>query len=104
MTGNIHPSAVKVMLLKKGKWKHVAYVNRENAIWLRTIDGFKELDLTFVSMEYRVGAYSIDLKPLQEKGIQVKPKKDVLGNRYGSWYKYHFDKDFNHPDIDYCWT
>jgi hypothetical protein len=103
-SGEVHPNAVKVMLLKRNKWRHVAYVNRENAIWLRTIEGFEELDLTFVRMEYRLGVYSIDLKPLQETGMQVKTKKEVLGNRCGSWDKYFFDKDFDHADIDYRWT
>lgn len=102
--GDIHPSAIKVMLLRKNKWKHVAYVNRENAIWLQTIEGFEKLDLTFVEMEYRLGVYSIDLRPLQDMGIQVKAKKEVLGNRCGSWHKYFFDKDFDHADIDYRWA
>jgi hypothetical protein len=103
-SGNVHPSAVKVMVLRRDKWRHVAYVNRENAVWLRTIEGFEELDLTFVCMEYRRGVYSIDLKPLQRMGVRVKAKKEVLGNRCGSWYKYFLDKDFDHPDIDYRWT
>ena len=102
--GDIHPSAIKVMLLRKDEWEHVAYVNRENAIWLRTIDGFEKMGLTFIETTYRTGVYSIDLKLLQKMGIQVKAKKDVLGSRCGSWYKYYFDKNFDHPDIDYRWA
>lgn len=42
------PNAIKV-LVKSGKWKHVAHVARREARWLRTIDDFEKLPLEFSS-------------------------------------------------------
>lgn len=43
------PNAIKVMLKDGAKWKHVAYVNRDDAKWLRSVTNFHELPLRWVS-------------------------------------------------------
>lgn len=77
------PNAVKVMLMENKKWRHVAYVAREDAMWLRTVDDFEELSLEWAKNTRATATYSIDLRPLEEKGVKLKTKKDVLGDRFG---------------------
>ncbi|KFH61752.1 hypothetical protein MVEG_12412 [Podila verticillata NRRL 6337] len=76
-------NAIKVMLMKDKKWKHVAYVAREDAMWLRTVDEFEKLSLKWEKDTRATATYSIDLRPLEEKGVKLKTKKDVLGHRFG---------------------
>lgn len=52
-------NAVKVMLKDRKKWKHVAYVAKKDAKWLRTVDDFEELSLEYIrsfnaSVDYRI--------------------------------------------------
>lgn len=70
--------AVKVMLKEGKKWKHVAFVDGGDAVWLRSVDMFQKLPLEWVSSDTTTSKYSIDLRPLEEKGIRVKTKKEAL--------------------------
>lgn len=54
-------SAIKVMLRDEAKWKHVAYVNRDDAKWLRSIASFHELPLKWVSNNKKTATYHIYL-------------------------------------------
>ncbi len=71
------------MLMGDKKWKHVAYVAREDAMWLRTVDEFEKLSLEWQRDTRATATYGIDLRPLEEKGVRIKTKKDVLGGRSG---------------------
>lgn len=75
-------NAVKVMLMEDKKWRHVAYVAREDAMWLRTVDEFEKLSLELRGNTRATATYSIDLRPLEDKGVKIKTKKDVVGNKY----------------------
>jgi hypothetical protein len=55
------PNAVKVMMKVNKRWNHVAYVCREDAKWLRTINGFETLLLEHVSNFAQSTAYNIKL-------------------------------------------
>jgi len=80
-------NAVKVMLNEGKKWKHKAYVCREDAMWLRTIDGFEKLPLELIGDSWATYKYTIDLRSLEDKGIKIKTKKDVIGNKPRKFYK-----------------
>jgi hypothetical protein len=86
-------NAVKVMLKEGKKWKHVAYVASEDAEWLRAVGDFEELPLEWMKDARASCTYSIDLRPLEAKGIRIKTKKDVLDRtgkfwEGGKWYDY----------------
>jgi hypothetical protein len=87
------PNAVKVMLMEGKKWRHVAYVARDDAEWLREVHNFEKLPLEWAKNTRASCTYNIDLRPLEDKGIKIKTKKDVLdrSGKYwmdGKWYEY----------------
>lgn len=96
--------SIKVMLRKSKKYKHVAYVERGDATWLRTIPDFVGLPLEFVSAIPGKAFYSIDLRPLEDKGVKLLPKIAVLGKINVNSYYIHDKLWHNYPDLDYDWT
>ncbi|KAG0201750.1 hypothetical protein BGX28_005525 [Mortierella sp. GBA30] len=88
------PNAVMVMVKKHKKWKHVAYVAREDAKWLRSITGFEKLPLEWEKDTRASCTYSIDLRPLETKGVKVETKKKIVGDKprkfwvEREWYDY----------------
>jgi hypothetical protein len=97
-------NSLKVMLRKSKKWKHVAYVERGDAKWLNTIDGYMDLPLKFLEGRHGLARYTIDLRPLEDEGIEVKTKIAVLG-KLGVCQYYFFDELWhNYPDLDYLFT
>jgi hypothetical protein len=55
----VDTNAVKVVLKGRKKWKHVAYVAKEDAKWLRTVDDFEGLSLEYISTFYASAVYKI---------------------------------------------
>jgi hypothetical protein len=95
--------SIKVMLRKSKKFKQVAYVERGDATWLRTVKGFEELPLEFMYVEFGKASYTIDLRPLEDKGVKLRSKAAVLGKHVNSYYVYD-ELWHNYPDLDYTWT
>ncbi|KAF9329148.1 hypothetical protein BGZ91_000686 [Linnemannia elongata] len=95
--------SIKVMLRKSKKFKQVAYVERGDATWLRTVKGFEELPLEFMDIGFGKASYSIDLRPLEDKGVKLLSKAAVLGKHVNSYYMYD-ELWHNYPDLDYTWT
>jgi hypothetical protein len=96
--------SIKVMLRKSKRYKQVAYVERGDATWLRSIPGFERLSLEFISANSAKAFYRIDLRPLENEGVKILPKIAVLGKlKVNSYYLYD-ELWHNYPDLDYCWT
>lgn len=94
------PHSLRVLLKKRKKWKHVAYVERGDAKWLHAV-GYKNLPLEFHHASNGSATYNIDLTPLSDSGFTVKTKTEVLG-RFGLNRYYLFDELWhNYPDVDY---
>jgi hypothetical protein len=68
------PNSIKVMLYKRNKWRHVAYVERGDARWLNAIGNYEELPLNFAEMRPGVAKYRVDLKLLEDAGVRIKTK------------------------------
>ena len=43
----LDPTAIKVLVKKKEEWIHVAYVTKNDAKYLRTIDDFEQKSIVF---------------------------------------------------------
>ena len=95
------PGTIKVMLQKSKKWITVAYVERGDARWLNTIEGFEKLSLTFANSYDLKALYTIDLRPLEDEGVRIKTKIEVLGKHNVKTYYEHDKLWHNYPDLDY---
>lgn len=75
-------NAVAVKVRKHKKWKHVAYTTRYDAVWLRSFEGFEELPLEWQKNSPTSCIYSIDLRPLENRGVVIQTKQNILGKNY----------------------
>lgn len=91
-------NAVRVMVKKDKKWRHVAYVARDDAEWLRAVGDFEELPLEWAKDTRATSTYSIDLRPLEDKGVRIKTKKDVMDEN-GKYRVGGKQYDYEHEDV-----
>ena len=77
-------NAIKVMLKRK-KWEHVAFVDRDNAKWLRTVPDFEKMPLRWEKNTAASATYRLDFTELNNKGIRVNTKQEVLGPNKFVW-------------------